>query len=242
MINTPLTLTIAFTLACIGNIHAIRITLIPEPFGPDVPVPGTYVRAAANPFGSITLDTDFITTLPQVGSVTATAASKAFNQSLYSFTYSGFSVSWTAALHDGATAFTETFVAFSSAQDLHYDLQISYAGLFAPGDAASFSTGLGYRDDAGFLISPFGDQFKAFLDGGPFQYSFSFSGILPANKLITFVHQSALHGMIDEDGTSAAVASGFWNLKLTENHVPDAGSTVTMLAMALGGLGFMRRR
>ena len=67
------------------------------------------------------------------------------------------------------------------------------------------------------------------------------SGILPAGHTIIFVQQSSLHGILEEDGKSAAVGTGFWRLKLTED-VPDPGSTLTLLGIALGGLGFIRRR
>jgi hypothetical protein len=112
------------------------------------------------------------------------------------------------------------------AHDIHYELDVSYAGVLAPGDEAGFLTSLGDRDNKrrGF-VSLFND-FTPILDGGPFHFSY---------------------GLLEEDGgrTPAAVATGFWNLRLTEiadaNHVPDAGSTLTMLGMALGGLGFIRR-
>ena len=78
-------------------------------------------------------------------------------------------------------------------------------------------------------------------DSGPFHIGTSSSGILPAGHTISirqfsgFVNQfTAEH---EQDETS--VGAGFWNLKLTENRVPDAGSTPTLLGMALGALGFI---
>jgi hypothetical protein len=225
--------TLAFVVACKG----INIT------GPDVPVPGSYNRSSASGPLSSFIDTDFLTALPQVGNTTATTPS-AFDQSLYAFTNSAsaanFVVSWKAALRDGARAGTETFLALIGAHDLHYELQGSYVGLFAQGDAASFYTALGYRNNRGNVILPF-EEFYSVFDEGLCHYWFSSSGTLPAGNLIQLLQYSALHGILEEDGRSAAVGSGFCNLKLTENHVPDGGSTVILLAIALGGLGFIRK-
>jgi VPDSG-CTERM motif len=158
-------------------------------------------------------------------------------------------VSWTAAVRNSQQALTGLthFTFLVGAHDIHYELDVSYAGVLAPGDEAGFLTSLGDRDNKrrGF-VSLFND-FTPILDGGPFHFSFSSSGTLCAGNTIYFTHISSLYGLLEEDGgrTPAAVATGFWNLRLTEiadaNHVPDAGSTLTMLGMALGGLGFIRR-
>ena len=135
--------------------------------------------------------------------------------------------------------------------DLRYELKGSYAGFFTPGDGQTFGDGatfytvLGWRElllgteENGEFIIPFLEE-KLLHDGGLFRYSFSSTGILPANRLAQFTQDSALHGLIEHDGTSAAAATGFWSLKLTA--VPDAGSTLTLLGMAFGALGFIRHR
>lgn len=81
------------------------------------------------------------------------------------------------------------------------------------------------------------------FEGGLCHYSFSSSGTLPAGNLIQLLQYSALHDILEENGRSAEVGSGFCNLKLTEiaaPHVPEGGSTVILLGIALGGLGLIR--
>jgi VPDSG-CTERM motif len=231
--------------------QAALITLIPEPFGPDVPVPGSITQSSVNPFGFLVTDENLITTLPQVGSTNA-SWTNAFAQSLYSFTDTQFSASWTAALYGGATARTSTFMAFMPTVDLRYELQGSYAGFFTPGDGLTFGDGatfytvLGWRElllgteENGEFIIPFLEE-KLLHDGGLFHYSFSSTGILPAGRLAQFSQDSALHGLIEHDGTSAAAATGSWTLKLSA--VPDGGSTLAMFGFALSGLScFIRQR
>jgi hypothetical protein len=247
MMKAVLPAILAFASCCC---NASLITLVPNPFGTDVPVPGSITQSYVNPFGFLVTDEDLITTLPQIGSTNATWTN-AFVRSLYNFTDTQFSVSWTAALYGGTTARTSTFMAFMPNVDLRFELEGSYAGFFTPGDGqtfgdgATFSTFLGWRElqlgteENGELIIPFREE-KLLHDGGLFHYSFSSRGILPANRLAQFTQDSALHGLIEHDGTSTAAATGFWKLKLSA--VPDAGSTLILLGTAFGVLGFIRHR
>ena len=228
---------LAFVVPCKG----IGITLISE---------AGYTRSYANSGESFIQDPDFVTALPQIGSTAATTT-KASVRSLYAFTNSAsaanFFVSWTAALLNGQEATTDTSLTFVGAHDLHYELNGSYAGLLAPaedvpfsaGDVARFQTGLVYGDAFPF----FEDAIFGGVNGSLFHYSFSSSGTLPAGNVIGLSQFASLRGILEEGGLSGpAVGTGFWNLKLTENHVPDAGSTVTLLGIVLGGLGFIAAR
>ena len=74
---------------------------------------------------------------------------------------------------------------------------------------------------------------------GPYEYSFSTSGILFAGQIAQFETRSDLRGVVNALDSSA---SGSWSLKFRPaKSVPDGGSTLAMLGMALTMLRSMSR-
>jgi hypothetical protein len=73
----------------------------------------------------------------------------------------------------------------------------------------------------------------------PFTYSFSSSGILHEGDLVSVRQFIQIHtASFYEEFFGTGSGEGSWSLKLTPLNVPDTGSTLLMLGLALGGLWF----
>ena len=201
MIKTPYRLLSLFCLICALALiavksHASLITLLPDINGP---AGRTFIRSyAAAGTGFITeghgMDTDVVTALPQVGSTAVTATADSSVGSLYAFDTTRFSASWTAALRGSGTATTETFLAFEiGPHDVYYQLDGFYTGLLSGGMGAFFHTEMGdsFEASLGFTHHPVA-EFAPIRESGPFQYSFSYTGILHAGDTVAFQQFSTL--------------------------------------------------
>jgi VPDSG-CTERM motif len=142
---------------------------------------------------------------------------------------------------------------FTLLESASYSIAASFDGFFVPDEESTTNMGASLRrlDTGNETVRSGG---KSNSVGGTFRLAFGgpdLAGILEAGDYIFEFHN---YLMIREqtDGQSMSgvgFGSGTGQFELTlsrtkdhGNHVPDAGSTLTLLGIALGGLRFMRRR
>jgi VPDSG-CTERM motif len=197
-------------------------------------------------------DRDLITDVPQNGDTFATSPAGSVKSS-YKVLPSGFSGSLelvisaesTTNKDEQITALTRTVIAFRPTIDLRFDFEESYTGNL---DMTGFSKLSYMNKDLSFPVNTgptvFSDVTASGEPQGPYEYSFSTSGILFAGQIAQFETRSDLRGGVNaNDFPLDSSASGSWSLKFRPaKSVPDAGSTMTLLGMALGGLGFFIRQ
>ena len=194
------------------------------------------------------VDTDRITEVPTRGDTSAvtrvggvpSGAVTASSSTSYRVTETEASGSWQGMLVWPGTnnvVGNEFSFGFVPTMDLRYELEGTYKN-FPPNTLeGTFGTLL-------FSESRIAVNQVAHIPVGPFDppladpYTFSFSGILEAGETWRFV-QSSVVGRITGNDVLVDVP-GSWSLRLRP-AVPDAGSTLILLATALGGLFLIKR-
>ena len=192
-------------------------------------------------------DTSAITRLGGVSSGAPTASSSAS----YKITPTEVSGSWMGQLFypiNNSVGNTFSF-GFVPTRDLRYELEVSYKNFSAEYfQSITLEGGFGTSLRSGsrvavnqsaeiFFITPSNPSLAD-------PYTFKSSGILESGETWRFVQTSGV-GRISGNDVLVNVL-GSWNLKFRPANnvptpVPDAGSTLGLLAFAIGGLGFFRR-
>jgi hypothetical protein len=191
---------------------------------------------------------DLITDVPQNGDTFATSPAGSVKSS-YKVLPSGFSGSLelviTADNDERITALTRTVIAFRPTIDLRFDFEESYTGYLD--NLNTFQKGSNMNKDLSFPVNTgptvFSDGTASGEPQSPYEYSFSTSGILFAGQIAQFETRSQLDGGVNgNDFPLDSSVSGSWSLKFRPaKSVPDGGSTLAMLGMALSALGGMAR-
>ena len=160
-------------------------------------------------------------------------------------------IRWMEAARDRLTRTFVTELHFTLLESASYSIATSFDGFFVPDEESTMGASLRRLDTGNETVRSGG---KSNSVGGTFRLAFGgpdLAGILEAGDYIFEFHN---YLMIREqtDGQSMSgvgFGSGTGQFELTlsrtkdhGNHVPDAGSTLTLLGIALGGLRFMRRR
>ena len=250
MTKSPLTLAIAFCLACIGRAYAIEMTI------DDINAYSVVKFNNENPYDADTVhiepqdDLPFeFSTFAQVNDSTASATWGFSNQQNKATFYSSASLVNNNPLIANDVSRALISVNFTLTETVDYAFSGSFKGILDPTETGLLHqqtiqallgsdsernppsgyvyAGTSQSTSSGHLSLPkIGDV--GFSSGGPLTpgaYSFSF--------------------IYDLDG---GAGSGEIELTLSRhkengngNHVPDAGSTMSMLGIALGGLSFIRR-
>ena len=194
-------------------------------------------------------DRDLITDVPQNGNTFASSPAGSV-KSTYKVLPSGFSGSSEfvipAESEEVTTVLTVTVITFRPTIDLYFDFEDSYTEYL---DHGAFQKWAGLNKDLSFPVNTgptvFGDVHANNGNDtkGLVEYSFSTSGILFAGQIAQFETRSQLDGGVNtNDFPLDSTVSGSWSLKFRPaKSVPDAGSTLAMLGMALSVLGGMAR-
>lgn len=134
-----------------------------------------------------------------------------------------------------SSAYGASWVFFTLTEEVYYSItgNFLYGGLFDPAYSGSGGVGVGLYADSGTAYETDGSRNTAGyveLGDNPIHYIYgSDTGRLPAGQYRFLVTSSLKNGV----GTGQVV------LTLS---VPDAGSTMTLLGMALAALGCLKRR
>jgi hypothetical protein len=144
------------------------------------------------------------------------------------------------------TALTRTVIAFRPTIDLLFDFEESYTGysdLNVFQKLSYMNKDLSFPVNTGPTLFSDGHSDDGNDNNGLIEYSFSTSGILFAGQIAQFETRSELDGGVNgNDFPLDSSVSGSWSLKFRPaKSVPDAGSTLGLLGMALTALGGMAR-